>query len=296
MNALRHILILAFWAVAVAVSSALPQRYAAAETDFLPADSVLVERLLAEAKTLPPSENKALFFARKFLGRPYVAHTLEKNDTERLIVNTRQLDCTTLVETVAALVLCDGRGQSSFHEYAAILKSLRYRQGVMDGYASRLHYFSDWIADKQAMGFVDDVQEPVPPFTAVKTLRIDYMSRHSGSYKALRLHPELLDDIARQEKELSGGSFRYIPKSQVLNNAAMRKAVKDGDIIAIVSGKRGLDIAHLGFAVWRYDGLHLLNASMIHRKVVEEPMTLYRYLRKHPSHLGIRIVRISVRK
>ena len=57
--------------------------------------------------------------------------------------------------------------------------------------------------------------------------------------------------------------------------------------------KPGLDIAHLGFAVWRADGLHLLNASQLHRKVVEEPMTLRYYLSKHPSFTGIRVVRIN---
>uniref|UniRef100_UPI00259B81AA N-acetylmuramoyl-L-alanine amidase-like domain-containing protein n=1 Tax=Xylanibacter rodentium TaxID=2736289 RepID=UPI00259B81AA len=82
-------------------------------------------------------------------------------------------------------------------------------------------------------------------------------------------------------------------KDCVGNNGLMRKAVEDGDIIAITCRKKGLDIAHLGYAVWRNDGLHLLNASMIHHKVVEEPMTLYRYLQKHPSHTGIRIVRIN---
>lgn len=290
MNAFCHLVISAMLMVSLAASASKPAMSLAA-TDYLPADSVLIERLLAEAKALPGGENRPLFFARKFLGRPYVAHTLEKNDDERLVVNTRELDCTTLVETVSALVLCDSRGQRSFREYAAMLKSLRYRQGVMDGYASRLHYFSDWIADKAVMRFVKDVQGPVPPFTAVKTLMIDYMSKHRGSYKALRLHPELVADIARQEKALSGRSFRYIPKSG-LADASVSQAVKDGDIIAIVSNKGGLDIAHLGFAVWRADGLHLLNASMIHRKVVEEPMTLGQYLQRHPSQLGIRIVRL----
>ena len=36
----------------------------------------------------------------------------------------------------------------------------------------------------------------------------------------------------------------------------------------------------------------MLNASQIHKKVVEEPMTLYRYMQKHPSQTGIRIVRV----
>jgi hypothetical protein len=253
-----------------------------------PADSVLIEQLLA-AK----GEASTLHFARKFIGVPYVAHTLEVNDDERLVVNTRQLDCTTLVETVMALTLCRQRGERSFAQYKAMLRLLRYRGGRMTGYASRLHYFSDWILDKQQMGFVSEVQQPRPPFTAVQRLSIDYMSKHPQSYKALKRHPELVDEIARQEHALTGRSFRYIPKQQVKNTAALRQAVRDGDIIAITCSKPGLDIAHLGFAVWRSDGLHLLNASQLHKKVVEEPMTLGQYLQKHPSHTGIRIIRLK---
>jgi hypothetical protein len=72
----------------------------------------------------------------------------------------------------------------------------------------------------------------------------------------------------------------------------LRQAINDGDIIAITCKKEGLDIAHLGFAVWHADGLHLLNASMLHKEVVEEPMTLYQYLQQHSTHTGIRIIRI----
>ena len=102
MNAFCHLVISAMLMVSLAASASKPAMSLAA-TDYLPADSVLIERLLAEAKALPGGENRPLFFARKFLGRPYVAHTLEKNDDERLVVNTRELDCTTLVETVSAL-------------------------------------------------------------------------------------------------------------------------------------------------------------------------------------------------
>jgi hypothetical protein len=69
--------------------------------------------------------------------------------------------------------------------------------------------------------------------------------------------------------------------------------VKDGDILAITCNKKGLDIAHLGFAVWRKDGLHLLNASMLHKKVVEESMTLWQYMQKHKTFTGIRVIRIK---
>ena len=116
---------------------------------------------------------------------------------------------------------------------------------------------------------------------------------HPTAYKALKANASLVPEIRAQEHSLTGMKVRYIPKRAVRNNALLRKTVKDGDILAITCNMKGLDIAHLGFAVWRSDGLHLLNASMIHKKVVEEPMTLYEYMQKHKTHTGIRVVRIN---
>ena len=259
-----------------------------AQTTYLRADSVKVCQLLSQANR----ETSTLWLARQFLGVPYVAHTLEVNDDERLVVNTRQLDCTTLVETVAALKLCAQQGKQGFADYLNALRLLRYRQGRMAGYPSRLHYFTDWIRDKAQMQIVTDIHQPNPPFTAVQTVCVDYMSTHPTAYKALKANPALIPEIRAAEKSLTGLKARYIPKRLLRNNTLLRKAVKDGDILAITCNKKGLDIAHLGFAVWRKDGLHLLNASMLHKKVVEEPMTLYQYMQHHPSHTGIRVVRI----
>jgi hypothetical protein len=223
-----------------------------------------------------------------------VAHTLELYpDNEQLILNTRQLDCTTLVETVTALTLCAQRKLTSLADYSRVLRQLRYRGGRIDRYPSRIHYFSEWIDDNTRMGFVAELQQSEAPFSAVQQLSIDYMSKHPDAYVSLKRHPEYVREIAVQERQLSGRRYRFIPKSQVGNTAALRKAVHDGDIIAITCNKPGLDIAHLGFALWRNDGLHLLNASMIHKKVVIEPMTLDKYLSKHPSHTGIRVIRIQ---
>ena len=260
-----------------------------AQTTYQRADSVKICQLLGQANR----ETSVLWLARQFLGVPYVAHTLEINDDERLVVNTRQLDCTTFVETVTALKLCAQTGKHSFADYQAALSQLRYRQGRMAGYPSRLHYFTDWIRDKADMQLVTDVQQPNPPFTAVQTVNVNYMSTHPTAYKALKANAALIPEIRAQEQSLTGMKVRYIPKRLLRNNTLMRKAVKDGDILAITCNKKGLEIAHLGFAVWRSDGLHLLNASMIHKKVVEEPMTLYQYMQKHKTHTGIRVVRIK---
>ncbi len=259
----------------------------------LPTDSITICKLLSDAKSQPRTTNFMLFFARKFLGRPYVAHTLEIQREEGLVVNTRQLDCTTLVENVTALTLCAYRRLFTWRDFCNTLVSMRYRKGRIDRYPSRIHYFTDWILENTQAGIVSEIQMPVPPFIAVQTVNVGFMSSHPQSYKALREHQEFIDEIKRTERNLCGRQFRYIPKAKVDNSQVMREAVHDGDIIAITCNKEGLDIAHLGFAVWKRDGLHLLNASQLHKKVVEEPMTLRQYLSKHPSHTGIRIIRIN---
>ena len=248
--------------------------------------------MLAEAKQLPSSTNLPLFFAQKFIGRPYVASTLEGDADERLVINTRELDCTTLVENVVALTLCAQNKQYTHHAYKRALVNLRYRGGVIDGYPSRLHYFTEWITDNTKSGMVSEVQMSKAPFTAVQTVKVNYMSTHPQSYQALREHPEFVSAISKMEKQVSGAKYRFIPKKSVGNKSLLRKVINDGDIIAITCKKAGLDIAHLGFAVWKKDGLRLLNASQLHKKVVLEPMTLYKYLQKHSSHTGIRIIRI----
>ena len=256
-------------------------------------DSLTICRLLDEAHSLPRTTNFPLFFARKFLGVPYVAYTLEVNDDERLVVNTRQLDCTTLVETVTALTLCAYRHLFTWRDYLNALTAMRYRNGRIEDYTSRIHYFTEWITLNTEAGIVKEIQEPNPPFSAVQNIKVNYMSQHPQSYKALREHPEYLDAIREMEKRVSGGRFQYIPEQRVKNQNVLRQAVNDVDIIAITCKKAGLDIAHLGFAVWKNGNLHLLNASQLHKQVIEEPMTLWQYLRQHPSHTGIRIIRIN---
>lgn len=266
---------------------------AAGQVSAMPKDSVTICELLDEVRHQPCTANLPLFFARKFLGVPYVAHTLEVNDEEQLVVNTRQLDCTTLVETVTALTVCAYHHLYTWRDYLNTLIALRYRDGRIDTYTSRIHYFTEWITSNTSVGFVTEIQTPNPPFSVIQQVRVNYMSQHPENYKALRNHPEYVERIRQMEQCVTGGKYRYIPKRLVGNAALMKKAVRDGDIIAITCNKKGIDISHLGFAVWKDGELHLLNASQLHKKVVEEPMTLYQYLQKHPSHTGIRIIRIN---
>lgn len=251
-------------------------------------DSVKVMRLLAEA---PRDGNLLVHFARQLKGIPYVGHTLEPFDKERLIINLRELDCTTMVENALALSLCVRDSLYSFEAFCHILQKIRYAQGDEPAYVRRLHYFTSWIEDNTSMGFCKEIQSPNPPFTAVQTIQVNYMTQHPDLYRMLKVNPGDIPGIREQEKAINGRQYRYIPQEQLTNTQLLRNTIHDGDIIAIITTIAGLDTQHIGIAVWHDDGLHLLNASSIHHKVVEEPMTLQQYLFQHKTMPGIRIIR-----
>lgn len=256
-------------------------------------DSSRIVNLLQNARKMPRGTNYMIYFARQLRGIPYVAHTLEIGNKEQLIINMRQMDCTTYVETCTALYICMKQHKYTLAEYISIITKLRYHNGQLINYASRLHYFTEWIENNTAQGFVHEIQSPNPPFKSVQTIKVNYMSTHPQAYKALKTNPSLVPQIRKNENAINNRKYRYIPKSIVGNNAVMKKAVRDGDIIAIITSKKGLDTSHIGIAVWHKDGLHMLNASQVRHVTVEEPMRFADYMQKHPTQTGIRIIRLN---
>ena len=256
-------------------------------------DSLKAVQLMKNAASQPSGTNLIIYIAEQLKGIPYVAHTLEPNNNERLIINLRQLDCTTFVEQVAALYLCVKERKTTFADYCKMLQKLRYEGGAEPHYTKRLHYYSSWIEDKKSMDICKEIQSPNPPFTKVQRLSLNWMTTHVNDYRMLKNNPSWVPQIRKMEQKMEGRQYRYIPKEQIKNTRLLRNTIKDGDIIAIITNKKGLDTQHLGFALWHKDGLHLLNASSIHKKVIDEPMTLRTYLYKHPSRPGVRIIRLT---
>ena len=255
-------------------------------------DSIKIVSLLKEASQLKQKPASwMLWFGKKFADVPYVGGTLDKTAAEHLIVNTRQLDCTTYVEMVTALTMCAHNHETSFTAYCNHLKHVRYIGGEVS-YVKRQHYFTVWMDDNEKEGIVKNIS-PNPPFTAVQKVNVNWMSTHISSYKMLTAHLEWRTGIRKLEQSVSGKSYRYIPKGKISNTQLFRNTIKDGDIIAIITNKKGLDTTHIGIASWHKDGLHLLNASSIHKKVIDEPMTLYQYMQKHPVQIGIRVCRVK---
>jgi hypothetical protein len=264
----------------------------ATEIDYQRSDSIKVMNLLSKARKQGKNTNMMIFFARQLRGLPYVAKTLENNKTEKLVINLRQLDCTTYVENVVALSLCMQNRKYTFTDFCRFLQRIRYKNGEI-GYPTRLHYYSFWIADNTRKGYVKEVQTPNPPFLCTQKIGVNYMTTHVNQYPMLVNNKPWIQKIAEMEKSLNGTTKKYIPTSEIKNTQLLRTTIHNGDIIALVTSKQGLDISHLGIAVWHNDGLHMLNASMIRGKVVEEQRTLYKYMLKHPTNLGLRIIRLN---
>ncbi len=255
-------------------------------------DSAHIERLLKEGAQQKEGANLPLFFANHFKGYPYVAFTLDQNKEEQLVINTKGLDCTTFVENVLALTVCVKNQLTTFSDFCDVLTRVRYIKGEV-AYTARQHYFTTWITDNIADSLIEDIQLPKPPMSATRKPQVNYMTTHVESYKMLNAHKQWLPEIREMEKKVNATTFTYIPKAQLRDSDKYRKYIHDGDIIGIVTNKKGLDISHVGLAVWHDDGLHLFNASSLRKKVVDEPATLYQYLLKQTSSVGIRVVRIK---
>ena len=255
-------------------------------------DSIVATELLKSCMIeCKAKDNSLMYFARKLKSVPYVARTLDGGECERLVVNLRQLDCTTYVENVIALYLCIKNGETTFRDFCNYLRKIRYENGIVT-YPTRLHYFSYWIEQNTLTGIVREIVPQDSSVTENSEYDIYYMSSNPEKYPALKKDTSLIDEIAKMEKYFDGKTYKYIPKAKLKNPESLQSYIKDGDIIAIVTNKKGLDISHIGFAAWHKGNLHLLNASSIHKKVVEEPMSLYKYMMRHPSQTGIRIIRV----
>lgn len=223
---------------------------------------------------------------KSFLDTPYVEKTLEVGETETLVVNLQGLDCTTFVENVFAFGTMLKSKQSSFEDFTKTLETIRYRDGDLKGYPSRLHYFTEWIRNNEKKGLVKDITSDLGGVELNKP--INFMGTHRS------LYPFLSDDtnfaiIQQAEKELAKENLCYLPQDQI---ESKEQQIQSGDIIALATSIKGLDVTHTGIAIHQPDGrLHLLHASSKNGKVEITQEPLVDYLKNIKSNIGIIVAR-----
>ena len=265
----------------------------AQEVFYLKSDSVKVVSLLRKAQADKPS-NLMLYFAHLFEGVPYVAHTLEISTTEKLIINLRELDCTTLVETVFALALTAKQGSVRWDDYCTNLSLIRYRNGKPEGYASRNHYFYWWVESNMQKKLITLPDIPTP-LRYRQVIDVNYMSNHVDSYRMLKAGGAKVQKLIKDyEKASFGKVMYYIPAAQLgaKKSSQLSTTVHDGDILAIVTRRKGLDTSHIGIAEWGSDGfLHLLNASKLAKKVILDSRPINKYMATQRLQQGVWVIR-----
>ena len=228
--------------------------------------------------------------ALELLGVPYETGTLDRQDHEALIWYHNRFDCVTFIEYVLAKSLAETRKANgnplTFEDY---LTKLRYRNGIINGYGSRLHYFTEWVHQLAQSGYGSNITKSIGGIPYNK--KINYMTRNQDKY------PKLSDTtaynmVANAEYKLQNIPLYYIPKNNIPVTASK---IQNGDIIAITTNISGLDIVHTGFAIWQRNQLHLLHASSDKGIVMISKEPLATYLAKHKSRSGIMVVRPEAR-
>ena len=222
-----------------------------------------------------------------FLETHYGVGTLETRGAERLVINLRELDCVTFVENVVALAWLVTSRKKSFEAFRRMLQKIRYRQGRLEGYTSRLHYFSDWIYDNEKKGFIRDVTEEIGGRPSRKA--VTFMTAHADLYPPLK-NAVNFQKMRSIERTISRRSLFFIPKKALMR---LEDRIQEGDLIAITTKTEGLDVHHVGFAARVKNRIHLFHASSAEGRVVLSPRTLYRYLMESEIQSGIMVARLE---
>lgn len=254
-------------------------------------DVQIVEKYfrLMESKNTLPFGDLVIETAMFFKNTPYVASTLEQAP-EHLVINLRELDCTTFVENVIALAYTiKQKNVPTFELYYSYLDSLRYRTGNVFEYTDRLHYFTDWIYENEKKGFIYDITRQIggDPYS----MQLSFMSTHPESYPQLKGYPERIDAMQALEHEISGRDvYAMIPKTKI-NDCG--QYMKNGDVVCFVTNINGLDVTHVGFVYKKDNVLGLLHASSAAKKVIIDPKPLQAYAENVRSTIGIMVVRVG---
>lgn len=266
--------------------SFLPQDYSSEDVEI--ANSKF--QLAADKKLFEFPINEVIVeIGRSFLGTEYVAHSLEKPGEEQLVINLTGLDCTTFLETALCFARCIKKNKAEFQDYTSELTLIRYRDGIINGYPSRLHYFSDWIFDNQKKGIIQDITEEIGGEKI--RFKVNFMSENPKYYSQLANNPEFIPVIVEQEEQINSREYFYVDENNI---KSVEAKIQNGDLIALTTNEKGLDISHVGLAVkMRDDRIHFLHAPQKNSKVqiTEEPLA--DYVLKIKRHTGIIVLRVN---
>lgn len=247
---------------------------------------------VSQSLAAKPINDVMVEIGKTFLGVDYLAHSLEDDGPEKLVVNLRALDCVTFYENCVTLARCVKLKKTTFDDYMAQLQFLRYRDGTINGYTSRLHYTTDYWFNGEKKGILKVVTKDIFGEKNVAEIPkpINFMTTHRASYKHLATNDENLKIIKEQEDVINARTDYFLPKG---NLHMFADKVNHGDLIGITTNIPGMDIAHTGVAI-KVDGkLHFMHAPITGSKVQITEKPLHDYLAKNSKQTGIIVARVN---
>ena len=224
--------------------------------------------------------------AEQFLGTAYKADLLDQSKEETLVVTLKQFDCVLFVESVLAIARGVAVQDYSYQTFVNHLRDQRYENGQMNGYCSRLHYFSAWINDNQKRGTVQNIAGELGGVPLNKK-NLNYMSTHWKTSPQPVRNDANYQCLVEMEAHLDGVNINYIPTHQIRR---VYSQLQPGDIVAVATDIAGLDVTHTGLVYRHPDG----NMGFIHASPAGR-VTISRDLQRYVGHvehaIGILVAR-----
>jgi len=191
-----------------------------------------------------PLGPRAIRVGELAIGTPYEPYTLEAyikaggdpKGLEPLIVSLTRFDCVTLVESCLAVARASDDGKPpTWDRFSREVERMRYRGGKRQGYASRLHYFSEWISDGEKRGLVKNLGQELGGTNDTRPLR--FMTEHRSSYPALA-DDTVFAKIGEMEKSLDNNPRWVIPTDRI---ESVQDRIHTGDVLAFATAIPGID-------------------------------------------------------
>ena len=220
-----------------------------------------------------------------FMKKPYVAGTLDQFEEEQLVIKLDGFDCVTFVESTLALSRTIAANKYSFNDFKDKIIEQRYRESTVNGYCSRLHYFSEWIYRNSEKGLVANITEELGGVLLEK--KLDFMSTHRESYPQLATDESLFAELVVIEEALYDLDIFYIPQDQIRETYDLLQA---GDVIALATDIKGLDVVHTGFVHKDASGKTGLMHASTSQGVTVSP-DLQDYVENNKRQIGILVAR-----
>jgi hypothetical protein len=116
---------------------------------------------------------------------------------------------------------------------------------------------------------------------------INFMGTHRKSYPFLQ-DDKNYQDILAMEARMKQHQIWVLPQDKI---RAIENKIQAGDILALATSIKGLDVTHTGLATKVNGRLHLLHASSKNKEVEVSEKPLVDYLKGIKSNIGIIVVR-----